>query len=99
MDAVQSPQDVQHLVEALGLDRLVCHDAVLVNRLPGHLGGFGFRYCGQRGDPAEQGRQREVVVGEGGLRAEVGWRHGNDAQSSQQLCAGAVLVVAALLGC
>jgi hypothetical protein len=99
MDAVQSPQDVQHLVEALGLDRLVRHDTVQINCLPGHLGRFGFRYCGQRGDLAEQRRQREVVVGEGGLRAEVGWRHGHDAQSSQQLCAGAVLVVAALFCC
>lgn len=83
MDAVESSQDVQHLVEPLGLDRLVGHDAVLLDCLPRDLRCFGVRYCGQSGDFAEEGGEREEVVGEGRLCAEVGWRCRYNAQCPQ----------------
>ena len=87
VDAVQPSQNVQHLVEALGLDRLVGHDAVLLDGLPRNLWCFSVRYCGQSSDFAEKGGKREEIVGEGRLRAEVGWRCRHNAQCPQDVLA------------
>lgn len=62
---------MQHFVESLRLDWLVGHDAVLVDRLPCDLGRLCGWNRGQGRDLAEQSGEREEVVGEGGLCAEV----------------------------
>lgn len=90
--AIQSSANVHHLVEPLRLDRLVGHDAILVDRLPCHSGGFSVRYRWQRGDAAEKRREVDEIIGEGGLCAEVGWRRWDDTKGAKQLVVALSLV-------